>query len=471
MTALMEAKHALREFLGEDRVREGDSERDLHSQDLSFHTPHRPDLVVYPGSTDEVARVLAIANEHRVPVTPFGVGTSLEGHVIPVRGGISLDLSRLDQILEVSPQNLTATVQAGVTRLKLERAAGEHGLFFPVDPGADATLGGMAATNAAGTTTVRYGKMRANVLALEAVLADGRVIRTGSRAAKTSAGYDLTGLLVGSEGTLAVITEVTVRLHAIQEHAVALRIAFPDIESACRTAAGIVGAGAGVTRVELLDGWIVSAINAYSGTSYPEGPCLFVEAAGSEEVVVADLELVRAVAGAEGATDVMYERDPDARALLWKARHDAAHAAAAKTPGTKERTTDVCVPLTELAGAVRFAEAEIERLGLPGGIVGHAGDGNVHVGIHVDPGDPDEVSRSDELVRNIVDDALARGGTCTGEHGIGQGKIGALQQEHGDLIPLMLAIKASFDPNGILNPGKVLPAASADRPPSTRGLL
>ncbi len=454
MTGLTEAKRALREALGEDRVRDGDSERDLHAEDLSFHPPHRPDLVVYPRSTDEVAQVLVLANEHGIPVTPFGAGTSLEGHVIPVRGGISLDLTGLDRILDVSPENLTATVQAGVTRLTLARAAGEHGLFFPVDPGADATLGGMAATNAAGTTTVRYGKMRANTLALEAVLADGRVIRTGSRAAKTSAGYDLTGLLIGSEGTLAVITEVTVRLHAIPERAVALRIAFPDIESACRTAASIVGAGAGVTRVELMDAWIVSAVNAYSGTSYPEGPCLLVEATGSEEVVLADLELVQAIAEAEGATEVVYERDPDARARLWKARHDAAHATAAKFPGTKERATDVCVPLTELAGAALFARAEIDRLGLNAGIVGHAGDGNLHIAAQVDS---DEIGLSEELVHNVVDDALARGGTCTGEHGIGLGKIGALEQEHGDLIPLMLAIKASFDPHGILNPGKVLP--------------
>jgi D-lactate dehydrogenase (cytochrome) len=459
VTNLTEATRALREALGEDQVRDGDSERDLHAGDLSFHAPHRPDLVVYPSSTDEVAGVLMLASEHEIPVTPFGVGTSLEGHVIPVHGGISLDLSRLDRILEISPENLTATVQAGVTRLTLERAAGQHGLFFPVDPGADATIGGMAATNAAGTTTVRYGKMRANTLALEAVLADGRVIRTGSRAAKTSAGYDLTGLLIGSEGTLAVITEVTVRLHAIPEHAVALRISFPDIESACRTAAGVVGAGAGVTRVELLDAWIVAAVNAYSGTSYPETPCLFVEATGSEEVVLADLELVQAIAKAEGATDVVHERDPDARARLWKSRHDAAHATAATFPGTKERATDVCVPLTELAGAARFARAEIDRLGLNAGIVGHAGDGNLHIAVQVDP---DDIGPSDELVHNVVDDALARGGTCTGEHGIGLGKIGALEQEHGDLIPLMLAIKTSFDPHGILNPGKVLP----DRPPA-----
>jgi len=458
VSAVAVAEAALRDALGADAVKDGDSDRDLHGADLSFHAPHRPDLVVYASSTADVAHVLAIADEHRIPVTPFGAGTSLEGHVIPVHGGISLDLTRLDRIVDLSPGNLTATVQAGVTRLALERTAGEHGLFFPVDPGADATLGGMAATNAAGTTTVRYGKMRANVLALEAVLPGGRVIRTGSRAAKSSAGYDLTGLLVGSEGTLAVITELTIRLHAIPEQAVALRISFSDVESASRMAAAIVAAGGGVSRVELLDAWTVAAVNAFSGTSYPEGPCLFVEASGSQELVESDLVLVQALAAEEGATEIAHERDPDARARLWRARHDVTHALAARFPGTKERATDVCVPLTELAGAVRFARGEIERLGLDAGLVGHAGDGNLHVAMQVDPDDPAEIERSEELVHNVVTDALARGGTCTGEHGVGLGKIGALAEEHADLIPLMHAIKASFDPNGILNPGKVLPA-------------
>ena len=463
MSPLAAAEAALRDALGPEAVKDGDSERDLHAVDLSFHAPHRPDLVVYASSTADVAHALRIADAHRIPVTPFGAGTSLEGHVIPVHGGISLDLTRLDRILDLSPGNLTATVQAGVTRLALERAAGEHGLSFPVDPGADATLGGMAATNAAGTTTVRYGKMRANVLALEAVLPGGRVIRTGSRAAKSSAGYDLTGLLVGSEGTLAVITEVTVRLHGIPEHAVALRISFPDVESASRTAAAIVAAGGGVSRVELLDAWTVAAVNAFSGTTYPEGPCLFVEASGSAELVDSDLQLVQALAAEEGATETVHEHDPDARARLWRARHDVTHALAARFPGTKERATDVCVPLTELAGAVRFARGEIDRLGLDAGIVGHAGDGNLHVAMQVGP-DPADVARSDELVHNVVADALARGGTSTGEHGIGLGKIAALAEEHADLIPLMHAIKASFDPNGILNPGKVLPGAVDELP-------
>ncbi len=445
------------------RVSDGDSELDLHAGDISFHRPRRPDLVVYPASTADVSRVLALANERRIAVTPFGAGSSLEGHVIPVRGGISLDLSRLDQILEVAPGDLTATVQAGVTRSALARAAGEHGLFFPVDPGADATLGGMAATNAAGTTTIRYGKMRANVLALEAVLPDGTVVRTGSRAPKTSAGYDLTSLLVGSEGTLAVITELRVRLYGIPEHVVAQRISFPSLEAACRTAATVVASGSAVTRLEVLDAWSIAAINAHFGTAYDEGPCLLVEAAGSEGTVEGDLALVRETALADGATAVVDERDPGAQARLWAVRHAAAYAPAAVSPGRRERATDTCVPVSELAGAVAFARAELERLGLDGAILGHAGDGNVHVSLQVDPDDDAESALADELVSRLVADALARGGTCTGEHGVGLGKLGALELEHGDLVPLMRGIKAVFDPHGIMNPGKVFSPAATSR--------
>ena len=350
-----------------------------------------------------------------MPVTPFGAGSSLEGHVIPEHGGISLDLSRLDRILEIAPDDLSATVQAGVTRSALERAAGEHGLFFPVDPGADATLGGMAATNAAGTTTIRYGKMRANVLALEAVLADGTVVRTGSRAPKTSAGYDLTSLLVGSEGTLAVITELRVRLYGIPEHVCALRIAFPSVEAACRTAAALVAAGSALTRLELLDALDdPTRSTPTSAPTTPPGPCLLVEAAGAEATVEADLELVRDLAAAEGASDVVEERDAEGRARLWAARHAAAYASAAAAPGRHERATDTCVPVSELAGAVEFARAEAERLGLEAAVLGHAGDGNVHVSMQVDVDDPDELARSDELVERLVVDALARGGTSHG---------------------------------------------------------
>jgi D-lactate dehydrogenase (cytochrome) len=437
------------------RVSAGDSDRDLHSSDISFHRPQRPDVVVYPVSTLEVSRVLALANERRVPVTPFGAGSSLEGHVIPTRAGISLDLSRLDRIVEIAAGDLTATVQAGVTRSALDRAAGEHGLFFPVDPGADATLGGMAATNAAGTTTIRYGKMRANVLALEAVLPDGSVIRTGSRAPKSSAGFDLTSLLVGSEGTLAVITELRVRLYGIPEHVMAQRIAFPSLEAACRTAAAVVAAGSAVTRLELLDARSLAAINTHFGTAYDEGPCLLVEAAGTEATVEADLAFVRELAEAEGATEIVDEREPEGRARLWAVRHEATYAAAAASPGRRERATDTCVPVSELAAAVAFTRAELERLSLEGAILGHAGDGNVHVSLWVDPDDDAETALADELVDSLVADALARGGTCTGEHGIGLGKLRALELEHGDLVPLMRRIKDVFDPNGIMNPGKV----------------
>ena len=457
-------RDALAAALGDPRrVSAGESELDLHAGDITFHQPHRPDVVVYAKSTRDVAAVLALADDRRVPVTPFGAGSSLEGHVIPVEGGISLDLTRMDRIVEVSPRDLTATVEAGVTRSALERAAAEHGLFFPVDPGADATLGGMAATNAAGTTTVRYGKMRANILALEAVLPGGRVVRAGSRAPKTSAGYDLLGLLVGSEGTLGVITELTLRLHGIPEQAVALRVSFGDVDGACRAATAIVAAGLGVTRVELLDAWTIEAINAHQSTDYPPGPTLFIEAAGSDATVTADLELTQELAAAEGATDVVAVRDPTARARLWAARHSSAYAAAAATPGRRSRSTDVCVPLSELAAALAFARAEAERLGVIAGIVGHAGDGNVHLSLHVDPDDEAELRASDELIELLVEDALARGGTSTGEHGIGLGKIAALEQEHGDLVPLMRGIKELFDPHGIMNPGKVL-RRSQDEP-------
>ncbi len=438
------------------RVVTGTSVLDLHAADLTCHPPRRPDVVVYPVSTAEVAAVLQVASSARAPVTPFGAGSSLEGHVIPIAGGISLDLTRMDRILSVSPEDLTATVQPGVTRSALERAAAAHGLFFPVDPGADATIGGMTATNAAGTTTVRYGKMRANVLALEAVLADGTVIHAGTRARKTSAGYDLLGLLVGSEGTLAVITAVTVKLHGIPEHAVVARLAFADLESACRAASAIVGAGSGVSRVEFVDEWTIAAVNAYSGTRLPERPTLFVEAAGSEGAVEAELELVEELAKDAGVVEIVRERDPTARARLWKARHDSAYATQAMAPGTKQRSTDTCVPIGELAAAAAFAREAVERSGLFGGILGHAGDGNLHVALQLNPDDPEQLRRADEIVEALIEDALARGGTCTGEHGIGLGKIGALEREHGDLLPLMRGIKELFDPLGILNPGKVL---------------
>ena len=461
---------ALQAALGDPgRVSTGESDRNVHGEDMTFHTRTPPDAVVYPVSTEEVSRVLALADEEVVPVTPFGAGSSLEGHVIPIEGGISLDLSRMDGILAVEPENLTATVQPGATRHALERAAGEHGLWFPVDPGADATLGGMAATNAAGTTTIRFGKMRANVLALEVVLPGGDVIRTGSRALKTSAGYDLTGLFVGSEGTLGVITELTLRLYGIPEHVVAARISFPSIEAACKTAVGAVAAGTGVRRLELLDEMNIRAINAYKGTTFPEVPSLFVEAAGSESSVEDDLQLVLSLAEEEGAVEVEHERDADRRAELWAARHSAAYAWAHLWPGTRECVTDVCVPLAELPAAVTNAREIADRLGLRAGILGHVGDGNFHVGVAVDADLPSDVEGWYELSRVVVEDAVSRGGTCTGEHGVGIGKIPALELEHPDLLPLYRGVKELFDPRGIMNPGKVVPRRTAAGSRSSSG--
>jgi D-lactate dehydrogenase (cytochrome) len=431
----------------EQRVVDGESVLDQHARDLTHHAPRRPDVVVFPESAAEVAAVLAFASAGRVPVVPFGAGTSLEGHVIPLAGGISLSLARIDRLVELRPDELNATVQPGLTRVALNTAAGAHGLFFPVDPGADASLGGMAATNASGTTTVRYGGMRRNVLALEVALADGSVVRTGTRAAKSSAGYDLTSLFVGSEGTLGVITELTLRLYGIPDRVLAARATFASLDDACDAAAALVAAGAPVARVELLDALTLRAVNAYNATAFAETPTLFLEVEGDD----AD---VRELCG--GALSYESDADPTGRTRLWQARHDVLFALMASSPGKVHKATDVCVPVPMLAEGVRQARAALEARRLDASIVAHAGDGNYHVLFMLDPNDPGERERADELNAEIVEWALAHGGTCTGEHGIGLGKLAYLEQEHGDLIPLMRGIKALLDPAGILNPGKVI---------------
>jgi D-lactate dehydrogenase (cytochrome) len=441
----------------EARVSDGASVLEGHSADLTYHAGRMPDVVVFPTSTEEVAAVLAHADQERIPVVPYGAGSSLEGHVIPVAGGIVLDLTRLDRIVDVRPADLQATVQAGVPRSALNAAAGAHGLQFPVDPGADATLGGMAATNASGTTTVRYGGMRAQVLALEVVLANGTVIRPGSRAVKTSAGYDLRGLFVGSEGTLGVITELTLRLYGIPEHTVAVRASFPDLGAACRAAVAMIGSGVMVTRVELLDAETIAAVNGHMDTAYNEAPSLFIEFGGTEAGVAGDLDATREIAGWEGSESFEFETQQEGRARLWSERHNSFFALAARSPGKDSMSTDVAVPLSELPAAVEFARARVAALRLDAVIIGHVGDGNFHVALSIDPADPTDLAQAKALNDELVAFALARGGTCTGEHGIGLGKIGYLEQEHGDLIPYYRGLKRLFDPNGILNPGKVLP--------------
>jgi D-lactate dehydrogenase (cytochrome) len=439
-------------------VGDGASERATHGEDLTYHPPHEPDAVVYPESTAEVAGVLAYANEQGIPVVPFGAGTSLEGHVIPTEGGISLDLTRLVNVA-IHAGDLSATAGAGVTRGALNRRAGEHGLQFPVDPGADATLGGMAATNASGTTTVRYGGMRAHVLGLEVVLADGTVLHTGSRAFKTSAGYHLTSLFVGSEGTLGVITELVLRLHGIPEYAIAARATFPHLDAAVAAAVAIVGSGVAITRVELLDALTLRALNRYKESSYPEAPSLFLEFAGTEAGVTGEVQAAGEICAAADSLSFEFEREEEARNRLWEARHHAAFALAASAPpGSKFKATDVCLPLSELPGAVRHARGLVEERGIEASIIGHVGDGNYHVGFSVDPADGDAIAAAEQVNHEIVEYALARGGTCTGEHGIGLGKVGYLEQEHGDLVPVMRGIKQLLDPKGILNPGKIIPA-------------
>jgi D-lactate dehydrogenase (cytochrome) len=367
----------------------------------------------------------------------------------------------MDRLLAVDELALTATVQAGVTRLALERHLGPRGLRFTVDPGADATLGGMAATNAAGTTTVRFGKMRPNVLALEAVLSSGRVIRTGSRALKSSAGFDLTGLLVGSEGTLAVITELTLRLYPIPEHTVTMQAPFDSTEAAVHAAVGAVAAGVLVSRLELLDERVVAVANQWGDARLPQGGLLIAELEGSRESAEAEARELRGILTECGAISISEERDPTSRSALWKVRHDVFFALKLMAPGRESVSTDTCVPLSELEAHVASAHRLLDQQTLTGGLVGHVGDGNVHVSLLVQPNDAAEMARVHHFIDAVVDDALSRGGTCTGEHGVGLGKIAALEREHGDSTDLMADIKRAFDPAGILNPGKVLRERSA----------
>ncbi len=463
MSATASLESDLQSLVAEPRqVNAGESVRRLHGEPfIGNFTGQLPDIVVFARSTAEVSAVMRYAFEHRIPVVPFGAGSSADGEIVPIDGGISLDLTGLT-MLDVRPADLQAVVGAGVTRHTLAPAAGEHGLWFPVDPGADATLGGMAATNASGTTTVRYGSMRQNVLALEVVRANGEVIRTGARTMKTSAGYNLTQLFVGSEGTLGVITELTLRLHGIPEQSAAIRTAFETVRDACACAVAFVGSGLEPIRVELLDGEAIVCQNAFAGTAMPERPHLFVELGGSPDTLDVDVESARELAQACGSIAFDSSRDPTERSRLWSARHDFAHAFLERYKGRSTKGTDTCVPLSELPGAVEFARATLDELGVDGCILGHAGDGNYHVTCAVDHADPENQARVAAAHDAIVSDCLARGGTCSGEHGIGLVKQAYLEREHGDTIELMRELKALLDPRGILNPGKIFsPVAAA----------
>ena len=437
-------------------VSDDENVREAHGRDISPHAPRSPEVVVFPSDTAEIQAVLRFAGEHGLAVVPFGLGTSVEGQVIPVEGGISLDLSRMREILDVRPDDFLARVQAGVTRVQLNELLAADGVFFPVDPGVDASIGGMVGTNASGTNAVRYGVMRDNVLGVEAVLADGTILRTGGMAVKSSAGYDLTRLFVGSEGTLGVISEVTLRIHRLPQFVMAARAVFPALHAAARTATRLIQSGMAIARVELLDEVTIAAVNAYSRTTYPARPTLFLEFSGTEVSVRHDVATAERIAAADGADSLEAEEDEEARERLWDARHHAALAIMATAPEKKLMSTDVCVPVSALADAVAQARGVVEAEGVTCAILGHVGDGNYHTVFMVDPNDEAEVARAARINAEIVRFALSRHGTCTGEHGIGLGKRAYLREERGAAVDVMLAIKHALDPQGTLNPGKVL---------------
>lgn len=431
--------------------------RELHGRDESaFTTVPPPAAVVFAESTQDVQDAVRLCAAHKVPVIPYGIGSSLEGQLLAVQGGVSIDLSRLNRVLSINAEDLTVTLQPGVTRKQLNEDIRNTGLFFPIDPGADATLGGMAATRASGTNAVRYGTMRENVLALEVVTASGEAIRTGTRARKSSAGYDLTRLMVGSEGTLGVITEVTLRLYPLPEAVSAAICSFETIADAVNTTIQIIQMGVPIARVELLDAGSVRAVNQHSKLSLREAPMLLMEFHGSPASVREQAETVQAIASDHGGANFEWADTPEARTRLWTARHNAYFAAVQSRPGCRCITTDACVPISRLADALLASVKEADASGIPYFLVGHVGDGNFHMGYLIDPDDDDERARAEQLNHQLVTRALELGGTCTGEHGIGLHKMGFLVDEAGDgAMTMMRTIKRALDPDNIMNPGKV----------------
>ena len=430
--------------------------REQHGRDESSFTSPPPAAVVFAESTNEVAEVVRLASQHNVPVIPFGVGTSLEGHLLAVQGGISIDMGRMNRVLSINAEDLTVTVQPGVTRKQLNEEVKSTGLFFPIDPGADATLGGMSATRASGTNAVRYGTMRENVLALEVVTASGEVIRTGTRAKKSSAGYDLTRLMVGSEGTLGVITEVTVKLYPLPEAISAAICSFPSIEAAVRTTIEVIQMGVPIARVELIDANSVRMVNAHSKLSLREEPMLLMEFHGSPTGVKEQAELVQELANGHGGHAFEWANTPEERTRLWTARHNAYFAAVQSRPGCRVISTDTCVPISRLADCLLDSITEADASGIPYFLVGHVGDGNFHFGYLIDPTQPEERAVAEALNHQLVERALRLDGTCTGEHGVGLHKMNFLVTETGDgAVAMMRTIKRALDPKNIMNPGKI----------------
>lgn len=439
-----------------DRLSTSLALREQHGKDESYHETAAPDAVAFPESTEEVQAVVRICARHQTPLIPYGTGTSLEGHVSAVQGGISLDMSRMNAILEVNAEDLDVRVQPGVTRKELNEHLRDTGLFFPVDPGANASIGGMTATRASGTNAVRYGTMRENVLSLEVVLPDGRVVRTAGRARKSSAGYDLTRLIIGSEGTLGVITEITLRLYGIPEAISSAVCSFEALEGAVDTTILTIQSGIPVARIELLDDVQMDAINKYSGLDHPVAPTLFLEFHGTEASVREQAETVQAIASELGGSHFKWTMKTEERNELWQARHDAAYACKALMPGAGIWATDVCVPISRLAQCIAETKKDIDESGLLAPLVGHVGDGNFHLVLYIDPDDPEQNARAEALNERMVMRAISMDGTCTGEHGIGIGKLDFLVSEVGEAISVMRSIKQAIDPQNIMNPGKIV---------------
>jgi D-lactate dehydrogenase (cytochrome) len=446
---------SLRQLLG-DRLSTSAAVCAQHGKDESYHEAHAPDAVAFAQSTDEVADIVRLCARYKTPIVPFGTGTSLEGHVAALKGGICIDMSQMNKILRVGAEDLDATVEAGVTRKQLNEYLRDTGLFFPIDPGADASLGGMSATRASGTNAVRYGTMRENVLALTVVLPDGRVIHTSRRARKSAAGYDLTRLFVGSEGTLGVITEVTVRLYGIPEAISAAVCAFPTIAEAVDSVILIIQSGIPVARMELLDEPQMDAINKYSKLDHKVAPTLFFEFHGTTAGVAEQVELVKDIAAENGGEDFRWASSQEERSKLWQARHDAYYAALALRPGSKGWATDVCVPISRLAECIAETKIDLAQSSIPSALAGHVGDGNFHLIFMIDPNQPEEIAEASRLNDRMVTRALAMDGTCTGEHGVGYGKMDFLFAEHGEAVNVMASIKRAIDPDNLMNPGKII---------------
>ncbi len=446
---------SLGQLLGE-RVSTSASVCAQHGKDESYHPAHAPDAVAFVRTTEEVAAIIRLCAEHKTPVIAFGAGTSLEGQVAALAGGVCVDMTQMNRILRVNAGDLDVTVEAGVTRKQLNEHLRDTGLFFPIDPGADASLGGMAATRASGTNAVRYGTMRENVLSLTVVLADGRVIRTARRARKSAAGYDLTRLFVGSEGTLGVITELTLRLYGIPEAVSAAVCAFPTLEAAVDSVILTIQSGVPVAQIELLDESQMDAINKFSKLDHKVAPTLFFEFHGTPAGVAEQSESVKAIAAEHGGDDFRWATTAEARSKLWQARHDAYYAALALRPGSKGWATDVCVPISRLAECIRETKTDLAQSTIPSALVGHVGDGNFHLVFMIDPNRPEEIAEASRLNDRMVARALAMEGTSTGEHGVGYGKMEFLIAEHGEAVSVMRTIKKALDPDNIMNPGKIV---------------